>query len=120
MSSATIAEGPIEGISLQEYAAVRAALAEELPLAQILTVEGIEAPSWAEASGAWTERIASDPGTFAAYARELAGAEDRLSRKVTPIDTDASAWVSFLAAFKPEVRAETMKKTGLRMTDVSR
>jgi hypothetical protein len=110
---------PLHDVTLQQYAAVKAAAAEEFSLDDILLIEEIQPEPWSLADEAWTELVASDPEVFASFTKELADAEDWLSRKVTPLEADLDAWVGFLITFEAAPEA-TLEKTKLRISDVSR
>ena len=47
----------LAGLTLEQYAGVTAALAEEFPLAEILKQERIEPTEWLAAAEAWCEAI---------------------------------------------------------------
>ncbi|WP_437972225.1 hypothetical protein WMF04_24300 [Sorangium sp. So ce260] len=108
-------------VSLAQYAAVRAAVAEGFPLADVLAVEGLLPGAFARSDLAWKQRLAADPELLAAYEQELALAEDRLDRRVEPLAEDAAAWASFLAAFGAHPAAlELLEEKGLGLNDVAR
>jgi hypothetical protein len=109
------------GVSLARYAAINAALAEGFPLPDVLALEGLSAPAWNEADVALKVELTRDPAALASYAAELAAAEDWLSRRVTPLEDDPSAWVAFLQAFSRSPEPfELLKTSGLGMNDISR
>ncbi|WP_437991320.1 hypothetical protein [Sorangium sp. So ce145] len=110
-----------EGISLAQYAAVRAAVAEGFPLADVLTVEGLKPRTFARADLAWKQRLAAEPELLAAYEQELAQAEDWLDRQVEPLAEDPTAWASFLAAFGAHPAPfDLLQENDLGMNDVAR
>ncbi|MGK4001160.1 hypothetical protein WMF31_00945 [Sorangium sp. So ce1036] len=110
-----------EGISLAQYAAVRAAVAEGFPLADVLAVEGLMPRRWARADLVWKQRLAAEPKLLATYERELAQAEDWLERQVEPLAEDPTAWASFLAAFEAHPAPfELLQEQDLGMNDVAR
>lgn len=111
----------VAGLSLAHYAAVRAAVAEGFPLAEVLAVEGLRPRSFARADLAWKQRLASDAGVLAAYEAELAQAEDWLDRTVDPLAEDAAAWAGFLGAFAQHPQPfELLQSKDLGMNDISR
>jgi hypothetical protein len=89
-------------VSLAQYAAVKAALAEGFPLEEVLEVEGIPTRRFQQADIKWKERLASAERAkeplFDKYREQLAIAEDGLARRVEPVDTDVAAWAAFLNA----------------------
>jgi hypothetical protein len=120
MADAQGEERRFHTVSLPQYAAVKAAVAEDFPLEDVLGVEEIPAEKWGEAEPAWKELLVTDGEVFQEYTKRLADAEDWLGRKVVPLNDDVGAWVAFLAALKAGSPFETVKNLGLRMTDVSR
>ncbi|WP_437991314.1 hypothetical protein [Sorangium sp. So ce145] len=110
-----------EGISLAQYAAVRAAVTEGFPLADVLAVEGLTPRTFARADLAWKQRLAAEPELLAAYEQELAQAEDWLDRRVEPLAGDPPAWASFLAVFAAHPAPfELLQENDLGMNDVAR
>ncbi|XYH98434.1 hypothetical protein ACMHYB_01325 [Sorangium sp. So ce1128] len=110
-----------EGLSLAQYAAVRAALAEGFPLADVLAVEGLRPRAFARADLAWKQRLVAEPALLATYQQELARAEDWLERSVEPLAEDATAWASFLAAFGAHPAPfELLEERDLGTNDVAR
>ncbi|AUX28183.1 MULTISPECIES: hypothetical protein [Sorangium] len=109
------------GISLAQYAAVRAAVAEGFPLADVLAVEGLAPRAFARADLAWKRRLVAEPELLATYERELAHAEDWLDRLVEPLAENAAAWAGFLAAFEAHPAPfELLQENDLGMNDVAR
>ncbi len=107
-----------------QLAAVAAARAEGFPLEEILNAEGLEAASYRAADVAYKRRLV-DPADrellCANYQNELALAEDRLTRKVSPIDEDVDAWVRFLGAYGSQLApADWLLAIGLTLPDISR
>ncbi|XXX74138.1 hypothetical protein WMF30_41485 [Sorangium sp. So ce134] len=110
-----------EGISLAQYAAVRAAVAEGFPLADVLAVEALTPRAFARADVAWKQRLVAEPELLAAYEEELALAEDWLERRVEPLAEDAASWASFLAAFEAHPAPfELLRGMDLGTNDVAR
>jgi hypothetical protein len=109
----------VEGVSLPEYAAVTAAVAEGFTEADVLQVEGIPSEEWARAAIPWKLKLADDAGVFAGYREELARAEDWLEREVSPIDREPRAWASFLGALEVDAAA-ALRTSRLRAPDLAR
>jgi hypothetical protein len=111
----------IADLTLAQYAAVRAALAEGFLLADVLAIEGIAADAWADADLAWTEALTSDRALLSRYEVALAAAEDRLGREVSPLGEDLAAWLAFLAAFAAAPEAgELLARYRLSTNDLAR
>ena len=112
------------GVSLVQLAAVAAAKAEGFSLEEALNTEGLEPGAYRAADIAYKsslvdpaqrERLADD------YQNELARAEDRLGRKVSPIDEDVDAWVRFLGTYGTQsAPADWLVTLGLTLPDLSR
>jgi hypothetical protein len=109
------------GVGLDQYAGVQAALAEGIPLEDALTQERLAPGAWAEADRAWKEELADAPDLELRYRRLRRQAEDCLARPIVPLDDDAAAWAGLLGALAVAPDAETtLRRLGLRMTDVAR
>lgn len=117
-------EEAFAGVPLGQLAAIAAASAEGFSLEEILNAEGLEAASYRAADVAYKRRLI-DPAQrerlCANYQNELAQAEDRLARKVTPIDEDIDAWVRFLGTYGSQsAPADWLLAIGLVLPDLSR
>ncbi|WP_437956179.1 hypothetical protein WME76_32645 [Sorangium sp. So ce119] len=116
----------LHGVSLTQFAAVSAALAEGFALPAVLAVEGIAPASWPGADAAWKVRLVDESqkegkGLFASYESRLAAAEDRLGRRISPLEADLTAWTSFLKAYSSHPSPfELLGGLQLRVSDVSR
>ncbi|TKC98170.1 hypothetical protein [Polyangium fumosum] len=116
-----MADVAIPGVSLAQYAAIRAAVAEGFALDAVLEVEGIPTHAFTRADLEWKRRIAGDQKLLDVYMAELARAEDLLARSVKPIADDVVAWVSFLAALEAHMQPfELLEHHGLGVNDLSR
>ncbi|MGK3976641.1 hypothetical protein WMF38_33675 [Sorangium sp. So ce118] len=110
-----------EGVSLAQYAAVRAAVSEGFPLADVLAVEGLRPRAFARADLHWKQRLAAEPELLAEFEEELARAEDWLDRPIEPLADDAAAWASFLAAFGAHPAPfELLQEQRVGMNDIAR
>jgi hypothetical protein len=111
----------VAGLTLEQYAGVVAAIAEKIPLADVLLQEGVDDAAWADAERAWRQMIAGAPDLqlrFAALRRE---AEDCLMREVEPLATDAVAWAGLLGALATARDPQKLiDGLGLTMSDVAR
>jgi hypothetical protein len=118
------ADEPLEGLTLEQYAGITAALAEGFALPAVLANEGLEPAAWPGADAAWKTRLAEDGAEgalFAAYREKRGLAEDHLSRKVDPIDSDLGAWMSFLRAWGDHPSPfDLLGGAGLGMNDMAR
>ena len=110
----------VEGVSLAQYAAVVAALDEELELDEVLDVEGLDSGEWRAAEAGFRLLLCRDEEALEDYREELAEAQDRLGRRVIPLDENLDAWASFLALSATEGAAELVEKHGLRLSDLAR
>jgi len=116
------ADEPVfSGVSLEQHAGVSAALAEDLPLAEVLAQEGIEEASWTNANKQWRVAIADGPDLQVKYLQKRRVAEDCLRRPIEPLDDDAACWVGLLAAVKgADESRKVLEPLGLRITDIAR
>jgi hypothetical protein len=109
------------GVPLAQFAAVTAALAEGFPLDAVLAVEELDAERWAAADLAWTAQLAGGGEALARYEAALASAEDRLARRVAPIEDDLGAWLAFLdASSRAKDPAAFLAGHGLGTNDLAR
>jgi len=114
-----VVSGSPLGISLRQFAGIRAALTEGFPLSDVLDQEGVPQWRWPALERELTVRITADPQAFEAFTADLQTAEDHLSRQVRPIDEDLAAWVGFIEAYRTGGQA-LLDAHGLRPTDVGR
>jgi hypothetical protein len=118
-------EPMLHSVSLPQYAAVQAGLAEGLELDLILESEGIRAASWPEAEGAWSDALLVDLGRngplHELFDRHLAEAQDRYGRRIPPLDEELRPWLDFVRRWSidPEPLA-LLTRLGLRPSDMIR
>jgi hypothetical protein len=110
---------PPPRLSVEQYAGIRAALAEGHPLEQVLAQEGVPAWRWPELDLALAEELTHDARAFARYAEKLGEAEDVLERKVAPLDDDLAAWTGFVSALAA-AGPSLLDDHGLRPSDLAR
>ncbi|MCC6521717.1 MAG: hypothetical protein IT373_03565 [Polyangiaceae bacterium] len=121
MSATAVDEECLAGLPLAQLAAVRAALAAPFELDVVLAVEHLTAEAWAEGELAWKERLAADPDAMARYRQLLVAAEDRLARRVRPLDDDLEAWTRFVRAYAADAGAfGLLGRLGLGLGDLAR
>jgi hypothetical protein len=115
---------PLSGLTLEQYAGITAALADEHALDAALGNEGLTADDWPAADAAWKERLAGDGAEgplFAAFRARRGEAEDWIGRGVKPLDDDLGGWLAFLQAFARHAAPfELLAGAGLRLSDVAR
>ena len=70
------------GLSLEQYAGVTAALAEQFDLSQILDQEGIDPSAWPAASRAWSRAIVEATNLQILLTEKRRIAEDCLARSL--------------------------------------
>jgi len=114
----------IEGVALEQYAGVVAALADEVALEEVLANEQIEPTAWPPIDVAWKVAIAGgsvEGPLFKAFSEKRDEAEDWLARPVKPLEDDLAAWMGFLAAYgKHAAPCELLASAGLRLPDLGR
>jgi hypothetical protein len=112
------------GVPLMQLAAVAAARAEGFPIEEVLDAEGLEPAAYRAADIAYKIRLANAAEReqlAEAYKAELARAEDRLSRDVSPLDDDVDAWVRFLGTYSAQsAPTDWLAAIGLSLPDLSR
>lgn len=109
------------GVGLDRYAGVTAAVAEGIPLADVLAQERIEEPAWPAADRAWKEALAEAPDLHLRYLKLRRQAEDCLSRRVDPLADDPEAWAGLLGEVAlSDDPDRVLRSLGLRMTDMAR
>ncbi|MDI1448431.1 hypothetical protein [Polyangium sp. 6x1] len=112
------------GVPLPQLAHVAAARAEGFSLEEILAVEGLAAEELRAADVACKEMLCNPnggPRLFAAYASAQKQAEERLARRVQPLDEDLGAWVHFLAMYAASDNPLSMlQDLGLTLPDLAR
>jgi hypothetical protein len=112
---------PIRGVPLVQVAAVHAAVAEGFVLDAVLDVEGLPKTGWFEAEASWKRRLVEEPEVFSVYSEELRIQQNRLGRRVTPIDDDVAEWVAFLRLYGDHpVPFDYLVGLGLELPDLAR
>lgn len=113
-----------EGVPLAQLTHIAAARAEGFSIEEILSVEGLASEEFFAADLAYKEKLCEPnigPRLIAAYERDLAQAEERLARRVRPLDEDLGAWTRFLAAYAAsEAPKELLSALGMTLPDLSR
>ena len=113
------------GVTLTHYATFLAGRADGLPIADLVTLTGVQAASWAKAEHAWGERLLDDLEADGPLAEELrlamVAAQRRWTRPLPPLDTDLRAYLDFKRAYAAPVDAEGFLATrGMRPSDMIR
>ncbi|MBK6519956.1 MAG: hypothetical protein IPM79_33810 [Polyangiaceae bacterium] len=108
-------------ISLEQLAGITAALAEKIPLADVLEQEQVEEAHFRAGERVWRERIAESLPTQLEYTQSYRVAQDCLARTLSPVEDDPAAWVGLLAAVATSHdQAELLGGLGITMNDVGR
>ncbi|MEO7331669.1 MAG: hypothetical protein ABI193_24050 [Minicystis sp.] len=111
-------------ISVEQYAGITAALADDLPLDAILDNEGLDPPAWKPVDAVWKQRLAEGGASsplFTTFLARRSEAEDILARKVRPLDDDLAAWTTFLQAYGAHASPfDLLAAQGLGLPDLSR
>ncbi|HHH29708.1 MAG TPA: hypothetical protein ENK57_15370, partial [Polyangiaceae bacterium] len=111
----------LRGVPLEQVAAVHAASAEGFDLDEVLAVEQLPKRAWFEAELSWKRRVVEREETFAAYEEALKAHQERLARRVVPIDEDVEAWVTFLRLYDDHDEPFAwLADLGLELPDLSR
>lgn len=119
------ARAPIHGVTLAQFAFVRAGLAEGLASEDLLALFDIDPIVWDAADEAWDDRVLDavgdvDTGFLDELAAATAEARTHWTRQVPPLDEDLRAWVDFVHALAedPEPQ-ELLARLGLGTEDVA-
>ena len=127
MVSADVAErGPepdepaCAGVPLLQYAAVVAAEGDLVPLADVLDIEGLDDGEWRAARGGFSALLGSDARVFEQYCERLVEAQERLARRVIPLDEDLGAWAAWLALCQTRGPAMALSAHDLHPNDLLR
>jgi hypothetical protein len=112
-------------VTLAQYAAMLAGVAEGHELARVLAHEDIDPARWPEAEEAWAERLADEAGVeselLAQFDEHLAAAQDRYGRRLPPLDEDLRAWLDFRRGWMMDADPPALlRRTGLRTAEVAR
>lgn len=115
---------PVEGVTLEHYAGVSAAVIEGFALPVVLSAEGIDEGAWTRASLTWSRRVAAggpQSPLSTSYRDTLAFARGWLGRRVTPLEDDLGIWFAFLNAFSAHPAPfDLLKQLGVLPADVTR
>jgi hypothetical protein len=115
----------VRGVTLTEYAFLRAGLADGLAAEELLGFLRLDAEAWAAAEEAWEDRILDAVGDMdAALLDELdarmAEARTHWTRRVPPLDDDVRAWFAFLHAWQSDAEpADFLQRMGLGTAEVA-
>jgi hypothetical protein len=95
----------VRGMTLTEYAFLRAGLADGLAVEALLGFLRLDADAWGEAEDAWEERVLDavgdmDAALLDALDARMADARTHWTRRVPPLDEDLRAWLAFLQAWQ--------------------
>ena len=113
------------GVTLTHYATFLAGRADGLPMADLVTLTGVQAAAWAKAEHAWGERLLDDLEADGLLAEELRqamiAAQRRWTRPLPPLDTELRAYLDFKRAYAAPVDAEGfLTARGMRPSDMIR
>ncbi len=115
--------GSEAGITLAQFAAVRAGLDAGFELEAVLRNEGVHVDVWAQAEAAWEDELDRDAeGTWTldeSFDALLAAARYRYARPIPPLDEDLGAWLDFVRIWGETEEPLTMlADLGLRASDL--
>lgn len=116
-----VEDSPLYGVSLRQYAAIRAALTEGFSVDEVLRKERVERYDWERAERKWLARLTAHSALAERLKLELAAAEDWLWRDIEPLQEDATAWAAFYAACAAAPQKEQwLAKKNIGTNDISR
>jgi hypothetical protein len=118
-------EMTVAGMTLTEYAFVRAGLADGLAVAELLGFLQLDTATWQAAEEPWDERILDAVGDVDAELlgqldAKTAEARTHWTRRVPPLDEELRAWFAFLQAWKSDPEPiEYLRRMGLGTADMA-
>jgi hypothetical protein len=117
-----MAEGAaIEGVELEQLAAVHVDLDAGFSVEEALRTEGLEAEAFARGEIGWKVRLADGGAPFLAYREATAAHQDRIARPIAPLDDDLDAWVIFLRCYQEHRDPfDMLQALGIAFGDVAR
>lgn len=111
----------LRGVPLEQVAAVHAAVAEGFALDEVLAVEELPKQAWYEAELSWKRRLVEQQDVFSTYEQALEDHQQRLARRVVPIDDEVEAWVAFLRLYGDHDEPFAwLSELGLALPDLAR
>lgn len=114
-------QSAVRGVPLVQLAAVHAAVAEGFALAAVLELEGVPRAVWSEAEVSWKARLVSAESEMSRYAAELSRQQDRLARRVAPLEKELESWIHFLRCYEAHPDPfDLLTAVGLGLNDMSR
>jgi hypothetical protein len=108
-------------VTVERYAGIVVAVDEGHELATVLAQEQVSPAAWPDIDTSFKNRLTSEADLLETYQAKVAEAEDHLSRRVQPLDEDATAYLAFLRhlALQPQLGA-ALTAHGLRTADLAR
>lgn len=109
-------------LTLAQYAAMLAGLAEGHELARVLAHEGIDPATWPDAAEAWAGRLAEAASDLQAqFDEHLGAAQDRYGRRLRPLDEDLRAFLDFRRRWSTDPDPPALlARLGVRLGEVAR
>ncbi len=113
--------GPSPGsLAIEQLAAVIAAQGDDFKLDEILALEGVTPQAWSGAKQEWMPKLALDETLRSRYDASLTDAQERLTRTVSPIESELPAWVGFLTECEATSSEAVGERYGLTLNDFAR
>lgn len=114
----------LHGITLAQFAMIRAGVADGLSLADVLDLAGADARQWTLAENAWDARMLqaledAEVDLLEELATATTAARTLWERRIEPLDDDPRAWFDFFRAFTSAPSpAEMLSSHELSLGDV--
>jgi hypothetical protein len=118
-------DAQVRGVTLAQFALVRAGLADGLALDGLLGFLRLDAPVWEAAEPAWDERILDameqeDLALLQAVDEATEEARTRWTRRIPPLDEDLRAWFDFLQAWLDDAEPQAfLSRMGLGAAELA-
>jgi hypothetical protein len=114
------------GVSLEAFALIRAGLADEIELAELLAYAAVDFEAWERGEPAWEARVIealeNEEHAFLEEVDRLsATARSQWERRIPPLDEDLAAWLGFVRAWgEADAPVAMLEKAQLRPADMVR
>jgi hypothetical protein len=122
--SSAVAAQPVEGVTLEQFAGVNAAVIEGFPLPSVLEGEGLDPGRWPSVSLRWSLRLSADGASgplSTAFRDTVTFARGWLGRRVGPLEDDLGVWLAFPNAYSSQPDPfDLLRRMGMLPSDVAR
>ncbi|MCA9621817.1 MAG: hypothetical protein KC731_22490 [Myxococcales bacterium] len=107
-------------ITIEQFAALQAAMLDELPLEATLVELGLTLDLFAQQRPHLHARVVTDAAVLERYEAALSEAQDRLYRPIAPLFDEGAAWLAYSEALASGSLTEVLAQHGLTLGDLGR